>query len=131
MSALGMITRKGRDIIVSRGMATGSYVDGYWVEPLRAPQTIIASVQPVGDKELLILPDGDRNKEMLKLYSTFKFQIKDEAQGQTSDLIDIDGRIYEVVSVQDYTTHQSQVSIQYYKAIVARVNENTNHKPYP
>ena len=131
MSALAMITRKGRNINVSRGMTTGSYVDGFWVEPLRATEVVKASVQPVGDKELLILPDGDRNKELLKLYSVYKFQIKDEAAGQTSDIVDIDGRSYEVLSVQDYTSHQSQVSIQYYKAVIARINENTNHKPYP
>lgn len=131
MSALAMITRKGRNINVNRGMTTGSYVDGFWVEPLRAPQVVVGSVQPVGDKELLILSDGDRNKELLKIYSVFKFQIKDEAQGQTSDIVEIDGRNYEVISVQDYTTHQSQVSIQYYKAVVARINENTNHNPNP
>lgn len=126
-----MIKRKGRQLNLSRGMTGGSYVDGFWVEPLRATQQIWASVQPIGEKELLILSDGDRNKELKKLYSDFKFQIKDDLNSLTSDIVEIDGKQFECLGVQDYSDHQSQMSIKYYKGIFARINENTNHNPSP
>lgn len=92
--------------VVIRRPTAGSYVMGRWVQPTTAERvTIQANVQPVRTtKELMLLPEGDRTKDSLKLYTTTKLQGRQEgATVKTGDtFVWTDGHTYEVVVAHTY-----------------------------
>lgn len=116
-----LIARFGRTVTIVRADSAGSYVDGYWVEPATTNIPIIASVQRLNPKEVLLLKEGDRNKESFKLYSTFQFKIQLEGSLQKSDYVLIDGKKYMVIAVEDFVINQA-MNIKYYKANVVLDN---------
>ena len=124
MSA-SLIEHFGRPIAVSSGdMTAGSYDgNGMWVEPTRTLFTVIASVQNLSAKELLLKPEGDRQKEWLKLYSTYRFKVQKDGALFVSDIVTIDGRVYQVMSCADWSVH-SAMDINYYRADIVSINPN-------
>jgi type 1 glutamine amidotransferase len=48
---------------------TGAMVSGRWVAGASTAETIRASVQPAGPRDLLHLPEGDRTKAAVKIYT--------------------------------------------------------------
>lgn len=123
MSA-SLIARFGRPITV-QSSPVGSYVDGIWVEPVRTSMTVIASVQPLTAKEVMLLPEGDRQKEALKLYSTYRFKTQKDGTMETSDYVVIDGRTYMVVACTDFAVHSS-LNIRYYRGDCVSVNPKSS-----
>ena len=122
--SVSLIARFGRPVIV-QSSGVGSYVDGIWVEPVRTNMTVIASVQPMTPKEVLLLPEGDRQKETLKLYSTYQFKTQKDGSMQTSDYVVIDGRTYMVIACTDFAVHSS-LNIRYYRADCVSVNPKSS-----
>lgn len=116
-----LIARFGREVIVNSPAAAGTYVDGMWVDPGVTSQTIIASVQPLTAKELLLLPDADRQRERLKLYSTYEFQVQKDGAQTDSDIVVIDRKSYMVTAVTDFIVNQA-MNLKYYRADVVSVN---------
>jgi len=47
----------------------GSYVDGEWVEGTTTEVDIEANIQPLKDHELMMLPESERSREWVKVYS--------------------------------------------------------------
>lgn len=123
MSA-SLIARFGRPVTVQTSPA-GSYVDGIWVEPVRTNMTVIASVQPMTAKEVLLLPEGDRQKEAMKLYSTYRFKTQKDGEMETSDYVIIDGRTYMVIACTDFAVHSS-LNIRYYRGDCVSVNPKSS-----
>lgn len=119
MSA-SLIARFGRPVTVQSSVP-GSYVDGIWVQPARTNFTITASVQPMTPKEVLLLPEGDRQKETMKLYSTYRFKTQKDGTMETSDYVVIDGRTYMVIACTDFAVHNS-LNIRYYRGDCVSVN---------
>jgi hypothetical protein len=112
-----LIKRFGREIII-RTYDAGSYVNGKWVEGAEIVlSNIIASIQQLSPKEVLLLPEGDRQKEWRKVYSTYQFKVKKDGTMEQSDLVTIDGNDFQVMKVQDYTMHE-RLGIRYYRADV-------------
>lgn len=121
MSA-SLIARFGRSVTI-QSSAAGSYVDGVWVQPARTSFGITASVQPMTPKEVLLLPEGDRQKETMKLYSTYRFKVQKDGSMEQSDQVVIDGRTYMVIAVTDFAVHSS-LGIRYYRGDCVSVNPN-------
>jgi hypothetical protein len=119
-----LISRFGRPVIVQSSPA-GSYVDGIWVEPVRTNSTIIASVQPMTPKEVMLLPEGDRQKEAMKLYSTYQFKTQKDGTMETSDYVLIDGRTYMVIACTDFVVHNA-MKIRYYRGDCVSVNPKSS-----
>ena len=121
MSA-SLIQKFGRTIEFIRENQAGSYVDGYWVSSGNVTQSsFVASVQNLSPSEVLMLPEGDRQKEWKKLYTTEKLNVQKEGDKFPSDKVIIDGRVFDVMKVQNYTDHQA-MSITYYRADVVLDN---------
>ena len=118
-----LIKSFGRPVTVRRTVGPGSYVDGIWVQPGVTEIEIIASVQKLTANELLLLEEGDRQKETRKFYSTFEFKAQKETTMEQSDYLFVDGKEYMVIAVDDYFMPQS-MSIKYYKANAVLVNPN-------
>lgn len=122
MSA-SLISSFGRAITVRRTSGSGSYVDGMWVQPGIVEQTIIASVQRLSPKEVLLLKEGDRAKESRKVYSTFEFRTQVDGSMQQSDYLLIDGKEFMVVSVEDFVMN-GKMTLKYFRANAVSVNPN-------
>lgn len=119
--SIALINSFGRNVTVQRGSNAGEYVDGYFVEPSRQDIEVKASVQNLSAKEVLLLPEGDRQKEWKKLYSTFEFKVQKQDSIDVSDYVLIDGKTFMVVKVANYTDHNC-MSITYYRADIVSVN---------
>jgi len=117
-----LIKRFGRDIQITRNSGEVVYVDGYAVEPSKdSVITIRASVQPTTPEDLEMLPEGSDTKEALKLYTIEKLNPRSGNPPKKGDFFTVNSLKYEVISVEDHTSHTS-MNIFYYKVIGIRVS---------
>ena len=79
--------------------APGSYVNGKWVEGTTSVVTIKANVQPViKSTDLSMLPEGDRAKAALEIYSPDEIRmLKEGTNGYIADRFTWNGEEYEVM----------------------------------
>lgn len=124
-----LIASFGRTVTVTR-MAVGEYIRGVWQQGGNAKHVVVASVQPMSAQDLMLLPEGDRTTERIKLYSTFAFRTQGTWNGQqfSQDRVSVDGKVYSVVAVENYIMPKT-MNIAFYKAEATIENENTNDLP--
>lgn len=81
----------------------GSYVDGEWVEGGETSTTIQANVHPFSDYQVMILPESDRTRSWMWLFtSDVVRQKKEGTDGYGADRFMWDGDLYEVMAVRNY-----------------------------
>jgi len=99
--------------------AAGSYVDGRWAGGASSSLSIVASVQPDRPRpdELLHLPEGDRAREGLRLYTATEVRTANETNNTPADMVTWAGEQWEVVKVEKWPA-----SIAHYKALCLRVS---------
>jgi hypothetical protein len=82
----------------------GSRVKGVWVNNAPTTISIEANIQPVlKGTDTLLVPEGDRSKEIIKIYTTTL--LKSRVEGTTSnqgDVVEWDGKHFEVMKVIEY-----------------------------
>ena len=96
--------------------AAGSYVNRRWVAGASSTSTISASVQPAGPRDLMHLPEGDRTKGAVKIYTDSELSEGDESQGFDPDQITWNGEQWEVQQVW-----RNALGIGHHKAMAVRV----------
>lgn len=97
LQATGKIT-----IVVNR-TAIGSYIGGRYVDGTVTSIPIEANVQPVNAKELLNLPEAQRSRDVIKIYTSFELKAAREGVVSTkADLIVYDGSTWQVHSSDTY-----------------------------
>ncbi len=126
MSAAGVIQRKGRNITLRR-FAQGTYEDGYYTEDAAPVDSALrAVVQPMGYKERMALPEGDRSKQWIKLWTVVELKALDADAGTRADRVIIDGKTYEVQGLGDWTLPAEGANLTHYESTAVSVNEKTN-----
>jgi hypothetical protein len=86
-----------------RRKGEGSYVDGEWVESPETLITIEANVQPVQFREIMMMPESERTKEWIKIYSVSEIRTAVEGPGGwEADFVDWDGYSYRVMKSKKY-----------------------------
>jgi hypothetical protein len=122
MSALDLITKFGKNVTLSRENGVGAIgSDGKITPSAATTSTIKMSIQPLSGQEVLRLPDGLRNKTVMKGYSYSVLQAGDEINGIVPDKI-IDGSItYEVNDLQFYESSNLSLT-PHYRSTLVRVN---------
>lgn len=100
MSSEALINDFAEDVQVEQPN-TGAYVNGTWT-PDAAPQavTIRMSVQPATDKDLQILPEGERTRRVLKGYTVTPLDTAEEPEVKRGDVILYDNTRFEVHHVE-------------------------------
>jgi hypothetical protein len=84
--------------------AEGSFVDGDWVEGAETTVTIQANVHPFTDYQVMMLPESDRTKSWLWLFTAdLVRQKKEGVGGYGGDRFMWQGDLYEIMKVQTYT----------------------------
>lgn len=84
------------------------YRDGKPVKRDYRQFRVLANVQPLGDRELLLVPEGDRQKEQFKLFS----QDRDEAL-TLNDLVLRRGKVYVVHGVETWGGYTKSRIVRY------------------
>jgi hypothetical protein len=79
-----------------------------WVKGRTSPATLQAavsfraSIQPMNGRELLVLPEGERTREYIKLYTDTQLNMADPVTGAKGDLVSYKGRTWEVTQSNDW-----------------------------
>lgn len=81
----------------------GTFIDGDWVEGTEEQITIQANVHPFSDYQVMMLPESDRTKSWMWLFTVSDIRQKKEgSQGWGPDRFTWDGDLYEVMAVRNY-----------------------------
>lgn len=104
-----------RQPLTAYPIINGEYINGKFNEEKGTPYIIIASVQPLTERELQSLPEGRRNKDAFTLFSSDLLNTLDE---QNPDIVVIDGEDYEVFK---RATWGNKI-INHYKYIVVKLD---------
>lgn len=84
--------------------AEGSYVDGDWVEGGEQEVVIQANVHPFSDYQVMMLPESDRTKSWMWLFTAdLVRQKKEGTSGNDADRFLWEGDMYEVRMVQTFS----------------------------
>lgn len=96
----------------------GNWVKGAWVKGTPTTVTIKANIQPVlKSTDTLLLPESDRSKECIKVYTTSELlQRKEGSSPNEGDHVQWDGKTFEVMKVISY----KMGVLNHYKAICVR-----------
>ncbi|MNT15594.1 hypothetical protein D3C72_1506570 [compost metagenome] len=92
---MSLIDALAGPITVTR-RAPGAYVNHRWVEPDPEVLAKRAAVQPAKPTEVVHLPEGQRTRGAIKLYSDFELYAADVAARRRPDVVTYRGRDYEV-----------------------------------
>ncbi|MEL6347045.1 MAG: hypothetical protein AAFV53_28280 [Myxococcota bacterium] len=93
-----------RRIPFSRGVTLFRYApqtigaDGYPVDQAPVGVLIQANVQPAEGKDLEILPEGDRSKEVVRYSTLTEVRTVEQSAGTQADVLEVNGVRYEVKS---------------------------------
>jgi len=107
-------------IVITRPAAGGTYdARGFYVGG-GAASTIntTASVQPASSKDLLLLPEGERTRETIKVYTGTELFTANIAASRPADRLAYDGRVFEIMNVSTYKMGQ----LDHTKALASAVN---------
>lgn len=119
---MGLISRFGTTYTLRRYEA-GEYVKGRWVAGGTYTETsIIASIQPVTGKERELLPEGERTKEVIRIYTKYGLRQAIEQQNVKGDQISYKGRVYEVRMVETWDFDWNDMA--HFKAIAVMVEDD-------
>lgn len=92
--------------------------DGFWVD---SPETAIfveANVQPLNDRDLMLMPESERTKEWIKIYSASEIrQAKEGPSGYEADFVVWEGELFRVMRAKNYKMGPQD----HWKAQAARV----------
>lgn len=94
------LTRKVEIIILRKG--EGQWVHGRWVDGLETEFTIEANVQPAKGYELIPMPEADRSKDWIKVYSVDRLNSVQEGDAIPADIVIWEGNRYQVYNCKTY-----------------------------
>ena len=85
--------------------ALGSYVNGQWISGARDTTEIQASIQPVVlGQDMQSVPEGRRQSDFIKIYSTEKLLLASDEPGMQSDIIVHEAQGYELTGTSAYAS---------------------------
>lgn len=106
----------GEETVTGVRYAAGTRSAGVFVPGATSPLSILASVQPAEGEDLELLPEGQRTKTVLKLYTETLVKTASETAATLADVLTIDSKNYQVHHVE-----QQRSVIPHYKVLVVRV----------
>lgn len=118
-----------RTPIQIRRQLTGLYINGKWVEGDVSIINATAAVQPLKGQEVELLPEGRRDSESYKMYtSTQIFGLQPAAQVKNPDQVIILkepflGLVFEVIQIDTWQNNSNFNIVNHYKYIAMRINQ--------
>ena len=111
---------KNAELEVSRMVKPGRYIKGRFIPGKTKKFKVTASVQQMRPDELLLLPEAQRTREMVKVYSCEVLKTGDEKARLEPDQFPYLGMIFEVHSVGNWVNF---TDIPHFKSICVRIEE--------
>lgn len=109
----------GAETVTRRRFAAGARgADGRWSEGASTDTSIAMSVQPISDRELSTLPEGERTGEQLKGYTQADVRTGSARDDVAADHVQVRGSWFEVRQVQE-----QRAIIPHIKVRLARLQE--------
>lgn len=100
MTVAGFLLVKKTPLTIYR-KSSGSYVDGVWTEAAESTIEIQANVQPYQFNQYQIVPEADRSKKWLRVFSDSEVRTLKEGSWSADEFI-YDGDRYQVMKVDKY-----------------------------
>lgn len=94
---------------------TGSYVDGKWESPAPTTVPIKAVIQNANPDDLILLPEGTRTTEAVKIHTVSKVNTVSEAGETDADQFIYNGHRYRI-----YDVFERKIG-NYFKAVAIRI----------
>jgi hypothetical protein len=94
-----------KSITVYRHSAGSLDANDRWVEGSETPITHKhTSVQPTTGRDLLVLPEGERNDSIVRIFDAEPLYVTNKSTGVEADVIEWLGERYKVINVQVWNT---------------------------
>lgn len=110
-----ILTKKIPVTIIRKG--EGQWVKGRWVEGVEEELEIEANVQPMRGHELVVLPEADRTKDSIKVYSVERLRTTEEVEQKDADIVVWEGKHYRAVKTMTYKMgvldHTKTICVRY------------------
>jgi hypothetical protein len=81
--------------------SAGEFVDGRYIRQEPTEFEILASVQPAEGRTLLQLPEAQRTREVIEIYSVDRLLVG-TASGLPGDIVEFEGRRFQVTLAEDW-----------------------------
>lgn len=101
MTVAGFLLVKKTPLTIYRKSGIGSYVNGVWTEAAETTVEIQANVQPYQFNQYQIMPEADRSKKWLRVFSGSELKTLKEGSWAADEFI-WDGDRYQVMKVDRY-----------------------------
>lgn len=82
--------------------AAGGYVKGKWIDGVQTEMDIEGNIQPMRGHELLALPESDRTKDVIKVYTVETLRTLNEAEKTKADLVIWNNLVYQIIKTMTY-----------------------------
>lgn len=110
-----------RKPVTIKRRGAGSYVNGFWQAASESTLTIQASVQPAGERDVQLLPEGRRSNGAFRLFTDAALQVAQEGTGLNNDVAVLEGAEYEIMAEMPWQNGL----IPHRAYIAARVTESS------
>ena len=95
----------GRRMFFVHRKTQGQYINGRWTEGDTVLLEADGHMQEATLSDTLILPEGDRTKKAIKIFTTTQLHELDEGEdGHAADLVEYEGELYEVMKARNFKT---------------------------
>lgn len=107
-------------VALERFESAGTFIKGAYTKGESIIRNIKVNVQPVKPTEMLLLPEAQRTRETIKIFSTDALRPVEQTESKSADRITYNNVVYEVVSTKDW----SLSALPHYVSLVQRINTN-------
>jgi hypothetical protein len=90
------------ELTINRPGVGGTYVLGIYQQPVGTTFQIVANIQPADHEDLMKLPELERSKEVIVLFTPTELKPGNQSAKQNPDTFDYLGNTYEVFKVAVY-----------------------------
>lgn len=108
---------KSVQITILRASGAGQWVNGYFQKGLEETLVVEANVQPMRGHELIVLPEADRTKETIKVYTRDRLNTVQDVGQKQADVIIWEGKKFRAIQTQTYQMgvldHTKTICVRY------------------
>jgi hypothetical protein len=109
-----------RNTVELERFTAGSYTKGVYAKGQSTTCDLDVNVQPVKPSEMLSLPEGQRTKETIKIFSDEALRSVEQVGSEAADRITYNDKVYEVFSTKNWQFSR----IAHWMSLAQRVNTN-------
>ncbi len=99
MSVVAAILGEASTTYAVTRFAAGSRANGIYTPGATSSVSVLMTVQPASPKEIQVLPEGLRNREIVRCHATTEIRAASRSAGTAGDRFTHNGEVYEFIQV--------------------------------